>query len=92
MWDAFYDWAQSIIDVETGLGSFNIKTDIYIHLIDTDGTIVNQTWFLDNTILYGENVSYQFNSSGYYPVKLEIMDNMGGVDVIAKMIPVDFQI
>ena len=39
MWDAFYAWAQAIIDNETGLGSFNIKTDIYLHLIDTDGTV-----------------------------------------------------
>jgi len=39
MWDAFYEWAQAIIDSETGLGSFNIKKDIYLHLIDTDGTV-----------------------------------------------------
>jgi len=39
MWDAFYAWAQAIINDETGLGSFNIKTDVYLHLIDTDGTV-----------------------------------------------------
>ncbi|MHA1592007.1 MAG: hypothetical protein ACTSUP_06015 [Candidatus Heimdallarchaeaceae archaeon] len=39
MWDAFYEWTQSIVNAETGLGSFNIKTDIYLHLINTDGTV-----------------------------------------------------
>lgn len=42
MWDAFYDWTQAIIDAETGLGSLSIKTDIYLHLINTDGTVAKK--------------------------------------------------
>ena len=38
MWNAFYDWAQSIINVETGIGTPNVKTDLYMNLLDTDGT------------------------------------------------------
>jgi len=39
IWDAFYAWAQAIINTETGLGAWNIKRDLYLHLIDTDGTV-----------------------------------------------------
>jgi hypothetical protein len=39
IWEAFYGAAQAIIDAETGLGAFNIKRDMYLHLIDTDGTV-----------------------------------------------------
>lgn len=38
MWDAFYDWAQVIIHDETGLGSVDIKTDIYLNLLNTGGS------------------------------------------------------
>lgn len=39
MWNAFYEMAQAVVDDETGLGSFGIKKNIYLHLIDTDGTV-----------------------------------------------------
>lgn len=39
MWEAFYAAAQAVIHDETGLGSWGIKRDIYLHLQDTDGTI-----------------------------------------------------
>lgn len=39
MWDAFYEAAQAVIHDETGLGAFGIKKDIYLHLINTDGTV-----------------------------------------------------
>lgn len=38
MWNAFYDWAKSIIDEQTGMGSISIKTDIHLRLLNTDGT------------------------------------------------------
>ena len=38
MWKAFYDWAQKIINTETGIGNFSIKTDIYLNLLNTDGS------------------------------------------------------
>jgi hypothetical protein len=38
MWNTFYEMAQAVIDAETGLGSFNIKRDMYLHLQDQDGT------------------------------------------------------
>ena len=39
MWDAFYAIAQAIINDETGVGALSIKRDIYLHLINTDGTV-----------------------------------------------------
>lgn len=39
MWEAFYEAAQAIINDETGIGSWGIKKDIYLHLQDTDDTI-----------------------------------------------------
>lgn len=42
MWDAFYDAAQAIINDETGLGAWGIKKDIYLHLLNTDGTVAKR--------------------------------------------------
>lgn len=36
---ALYDWAQAAVNDDTGLSAANVKTDVYLHLIDTDGNV-----------------------------------------------------
>lgn len=36
---SFYDWCNDIIDDKTNTGSIIIKTDLYLHLLDTDGSV-----------------------------------------------------
>ena len=64
MWDAFYDWAQSVIDVETGTGSSNIKTDIYLHLIDTDGTVSKKIKLVGCFIANQDDISLSYDTEG----------------------------
>ncbi len=58
---------------------------------DPDGSIVNYTWYFGDSISYEMNPTYQYDDNGIYSVMLEVIDNEGRVDTVAKMIPVDFQ-
>jgi len=37
--DTFSSWIDKIVNAKTGIGSLLIKTDVYLNLINTDGTI-----------------------------------------------------
>jgi len=39
MFDAFYEWCNTIVNDKTGVGSVSVKTDIYLHLLNTDGEV-----------------------------------------------------
>lgn len=58
---------------------------------DPDGTIVNYTWYFEDSVSYEMNLTYQFTDNGIYPVMLEIRDDDGEIAAVAKMVPVDFQ-
>lgn len=58
---------------------------------DPDGSIVNYTWYFGDSISYEINPTYQYGDNGIYPMMLEVTDNEGKVDTVAKMVPVDFQ-
>jgi len=64
MWDAFYDMAQAIIDDETGLGSFGIKRDVYLHLIDTDGTVSKRIKLVGSYIESQEDIALSYDEEG----------------------------
>jgi len=38
----FYDWCNEIINDRTNIGAVRIKTDLYLHLINTDGTVAKK--------------------------------------------------
>lgn len=38
MFDALYDWAQAVVNDKTGLGQAVLKVDLYLNLLNTDGT------------------------------------------------------
>ena len=40
--NAMYDWMNSILNDKTGLGSVSFKKDIYLHLINSDGTVAKK--------------------------------------------------
>jgi len=58
---------------------------------DPDGSIVNYTWYFGDSISYEINPTHQYDDNGIYPVMLDVTDNEGRVDTVAKMVPVDFQ-
>jgi len=64
MWDAFYDWAQSIIDDETGIGSVNVKTDIYLNLLNTDGTSPMKIKIVGCFIKNQEDIAVSYDNEG----------------------------
>jgi hypothetical protein len=37
-WNALYDWSQKIVNAETGTSGLIIKTDVYLNLLNTDGS------------------------------------------------------
>ena len=64
MWDAFYDAAQAIIDDETGLGSFGIKKDVYLHLLDTDGTVSKRIKLAGVYVESQEDIALSYDEEG----------------------------
>lgn len=64
IWDAFYDWAQAIIDDETGLGSFSIKKDIYLHLLDTDGTVSKRIKLVGAYLESQDDITLSYDEEG----------------------------
>jgi len=59
--------------------------------IDPDGIIVNYTWYFGGSVSYEMNPTHQYNNSGCYPVMLEVTDDDGDMDTVAKLVLVDFQ-
>lgn len=58
----FYDWCNRVIDDKTGVGDLVVKTDIYLHLIDTNGNVSKK---IKMSGCYPErmgNVSMDYNS------------------------------
>jgi PKD repeat protein len=56
---------------------------------DTDGIIVNWSWDMDDgTVIYGEQVTYQYADDGDYNVMLTVIDNSGAVDSISQVVSV----
>jgi PKD repeat protein len=54
---------------------------------DIDGYIVNWTWDMDDeTIMYGEQVTHEFESSAHYEVTLTVTDNGSVVRSVSKMV------
>ena len=64
IWQAFYDWAQAIINDETGLGSFGIKTDVYLHLINTDGTVSKKIKLVGAYIESQDDIALSYDDEG----------------------------
>jgi parallel beta-helix repeat protein len=57
---------------------------------DPDGYIVNWTWDMDDgTLLYGENVTYQYATVGTYEVCLNVTDDEGAFDGFCTNISVN---
>jgi hypothetical protein len=40
--DTFTDWLDKVVNSKTGLGALVIKTDVYLNLINTDGSIAKK--------------------------------------------------
>lgn len=74
MWDAFYAMAQSIVDDVTGIGSLFVKRDIYLHLINKDGTVSKKIRMIgcfvqsqdDVTMSYDDNTVVNINVTFSY--------------------------
>lgn len=59
---------------------------------DPDGYIISWYWdFGDGYISTLQNPSHTYTSDGIYSVTLKVTDNDSGVDTVAKVIPVSFQ-
>ena len=55
---------------------------------DSDGSIENFEWMIDEAMLSGPKVSYEFSKSGEYEVTLAVMDNEGATDIVDEIISV----
>ena len=70
MWDAFYAWAQSIINDTTGIGAAVIKTDIYLHLLNTDGTVSKRIRLVGCYTESQDDVSISQDSEGEIQISI----------------------
>lgn len=70
MWDTFYEQAQAIIDDESGLGAFNIKRDIYLHLINTDGTVSKKIKLVGAYVESQDDVALSYDDEGVINISI----------------------
>jgi len=70
--------------------SSNRMISFYANCEDSDGKIVNWTWdFGDETVMYGENVTHKFRSTGKFSVSLIVTDDDGVYNSTEKIVEIE---
>jgi len=74
-------------------GETNVDEDVTVDLSASNTSdnvgVVNYTWIVDGSEIYGEMINHTFVNPGTYTIKLNVTDNAGNYDAMSMEITVE---